>query len=255
MCILFFSYDQHPKYRLVVAANRDEFFERPTAAAAPWSDHPDILAGRDLEGLGTWMGVNRKTGYFAALTNFRGRPKNDHSKRTFRSRGELVSQYLQRSVDPETYLTDFQGRVDEYQGFNLVVADLVSLYYYSSISNSMEKLSSGTYGLSNADLNTPWPKIKKGKAAFEAALTASEIHIDKLFDILSDAETAEDEKLPNTGVGLEWERTLSPIFINSPQYGTRASTILMMTYDHRIEFIERTYHDSSYRWTDVSYSS
>ncbi|WP_134701669.1 NRDE family protein [Ammoniphilus sp. YIM 78166] len=255
MCILFFAYDEHPKYRLVVAANRDEFFKRPTAAAAPWADQPDIIAGRDLEGFGTWMGVNRKTGYFAALTNFRGRPKDGHSERGFRSRGELVSHYLQRSEAPESYLSDVAQRVGAYQGFNLVLADSESMYYYSSTNNSIEKLSSGIYGLSNAALNTPWPKVEKGKVAFESALTASDINIYKLFQILVDAEVAADDRLPNTGVGLEWERTLSPIFINSPHYGTRASTILMMTYDHHIQFIERTYHNSSCEWTEVSYSS
>lgn len=255
MCILFFSYDCHPQFRLVVAANRDEFYKRPTAPAAPWVDQPNILAGRDLEGLGTWMGVNQKTGYFAALTNYRGLAKNSNPNQVFRSRGELVSHYLQQSNSPSSYLSDIQQRVGEYQGFNLLVADLSSMYYYSSASDSMEKITSGIYGLSNASLDTPWPKVEKGKAAFAAAIASSELNTGKLFELLNDVETAADELLPNTGVGLEWERALSSVFISSPHYGTRASTILAITYDHHIHFIERTYQNSPHKWTEVSYNT
>ena len=237
MCLILFAYDVHPKYRLVVAANRDEYYQRPTANAHFWEDEPEILAGRDLEKMGTWMGVS-KNGRFAALTNFRNPKEQTDGKR---SRGELVAEYLKGSSRPEEYLKIISRNRESYPGYNLLAGDLKQLYYYSNIENQILKLKPGIYGVSNHLLNTCWPKVTRGKEGL-AALVKEQKHVqsEKLFQLLNNADPAADDDLPKTGVSLEWERTLSPIFIKSEGYGTRSSTVLLMS-NEGIEYNERVY--------------
>jgi uncharacterized protein with NRDE domain len=235
MCFLVFGYQTHPRYRLVFASNRDEFYERPTAPAAFWDDAPDVLAGRDLKGGGTWMGMTR-TGRFAALTNHRDlrNLKNDAP-----TRGDLVANFLTGEQAPRSYLEQVEPVAGQYNGFNLLVGDTADLYSFSNVDPFIRKLSSGIYGLSNAVLNTPWPKVARGKERLQAILEAEDIDTDALMDLLSDTQTAPDEQLPDTGIGGEWEHLLSSIFIESETYGTRASTIVLIDYEDHVTFIER----------------
>ncbi|WP_028402800.1 NRDE family protein [Ectobacillus panaciterrae] len=240
MCLVNFAYKMDSKYDLVVAANRDEFYERPTSQAHFWEDAPYVLAGRDLEKMGTWMGIT-KQGRFAALTNYRDPNEVRDNKR---SRGELVSRFLIGEELPQSYLKSIQQHRDQYPGFNLIVGDLHSLYYYSNMENDIRLLEPGLYGLSNHLLDTPWPKVRKGKEGLKRCLQGSPENMKEcLFSSLQHADPAPDEELPSTGVSLEWERKLSPLFIQTPEYGTRSSTLVFMTHED-VRFVERAYEGS-----------
>jgi uncharacterized protein with NRDE domain len=237
MCLILIAWQAHPDYPLVVAANRDEFFARPTAAAAFWPDAPQVLAGRDLEAGGTWLGVSRQR-RFAALTNYRegGRQRVDA-----RSRGALVADFLTSRASPVAYLTQLETAAAEYNGFNLVVGNGESLAYYSNRGDGQPRwLKPGIYGLSNHLLDTPWPKLASAKAAFAAALLALPAN-DLFLDLLADQEIVPDTHLPETGVPLAWERILSAVFVCSENYGTRASTLLTIDRDGRTTLLERSF--------------
>lgn len=240
MCLILFAYQNHPQCRLVLAANRDEFFIRETATLAFWQDAPHVLAGRDLEKGGTWLGVTRK-GRFAAVTNFReaNRPQKDGP-----SRGHLVSEYLKMEHSPLLYLNELQLSADRYNGFNLLLGDNEAMYYFSNRENRIKLLQAGVYGLSNHLLDTPWPKVERGKEKLETCLDDDEIDPIRLIDIMSDRYRPIDSELPNTGVSLAWERVLSPIFISSADYGTRSSTVLLIGNNSDISMTERGYLDS-----------
>jgi uncharacterized protein with NRDE domain len=238
MCLILLAWHAHPDYPLVVAANRDEFFARPSAPAAFWEESPQVLAGRDLEAGGTWLGVSRN-GRFAALTNYReGVQKNAHP--TPPSRGALVADFLTGSSDPEAYLAGLATRGAAYNGFNLFVGDHQRLGYCTNRGAGAcapRWLAPGIYGLSNHLLDTPWPKLASAKAAFAKAL-ADLPRQETFFDLLADREIVPDPHLPETGVPLDWERLLSAVFVSSPTYGTRASTLLTMCGDGEVRLIE-----------------
>lgn len=236
MCLIVFAYRAHADYRLVVAANRDEWFGRPTAPAGFWPDAPDVLAGRDLEAQGTWLGVTR-AGRFAAITNFRA-PGSDRADAP--SRGKLVSAFLTSSVPPVTFLESLRPDAARYNGFNLLVGDAASLAYFSNHEGRVRELPAGIYGLSNHLLDEPWPKVRIGKARLVASLNG---HVDaqRLLAALDDTEQAADEALPSTGVGLERERQLSPLRIRAGEYGTRSSTVLLISTDGEVSFVERSF--------------
>jgi uncharacterized protein with NRDE domain len=239
MCLILLAYDVIPEYRLILAANRDEFYDRPTLPAAFWEDHPDILAGRDLKGGGTWLGITR-SGKFAAITNYRepGVPKPNAP-----TRGHLVSAFLSKNSLPQTYLESVSAVGQAYSGFNLIVGDASGLYYYSNRGPGICRLQPGWYGLSNHLLNTPWPKVEKGIAMLKAAiLNFDPVNMDPLFDLLKNREVPPDDRLPNTGVGREWERILSPIFIQSPGYGTRSSSVMLIDGNGKARVAEQTHH-------------
>ncbi len=237
MCLIVLAYRQHPRYRLIVAANRDEYYRRPTAPAHFWPDHPQVLAGRDLEQMGTWLGITR-TGRFAALTNYRD-PATVCSEAA--SRGALVRKYLCGGETPGDYLRLVAGESSSYNGFNLLVGDADELLFFSNRSGGIEAVSPGIHALSNHLLDTPWPKVAKAKAAMGELLAAGGgVTGDGLFSILTDSAVAPDAALPDTGVGAEWERILAPIFIVSPDYGTRSATVLLQEYSGRVWFAERT---------------
>ncbi|GLI07641.1 hypothetical protein YDYSG_36710 [Paenibacillus tyrfis] len=236
LCLILFAYRMHPVYQFVLAANRDEFYARPTAPIHYWADYPHVLAGRDLLRNGTWMGVTN-SGRFAALTNYRDPAEQTEGKR---SRGQLVSSYLVGNESPQAYAERAARERTEYPGYNLLVGDPNELYYYSNIGHEIQKLQPGVYGVSNHLLDTDWPKVTKGKKGLEAQLKdLREDRVDALFELLEDAEPAPDDALPATGVSLQWERLLSPIYIRSDHYGTRSSTILLMT-DNKLHYVERT---------------
>lgn len=237
MCLIFLSLDQHPRYKLILAGNRDEFHHRPTAPAGFWPEAPDLLAGRDLEANGTWLGVTRK-GRISLLTNFRD-PANISA--TAPSRGHLVSDFLIREQRPKEYVHDVASRGSRYNGFNLIVGTPDELWYYSNYGNGVQPLAPGFHGLSNHLLNTPWPKVERGKALLQPVLQEKEILADQLFEILYDEQRAPDDRLPETGVGVERERVLSSMFIKSPNYGSRCSTVVLVDRNNHVQFSERVY--------------
>ncbi|MCM3766761.1 NRDE family protein [Neobacillus niacini] len=241
MCLILFAYKVHPDYKLIVAANRDEFYKRPTAPAHYWEDHPEILAGRDLEKMGTWMGITRN-GRFAALTNYRNPQEQADGKH---SRGELVANALLYEGNMKEYMEKLSENKEQYPGYNLLAGDIDELYYFSNIGGELQKLEPGLYGVSNHLLNTDWPKVIKGKERLSKLMNGNlEGLIDELFTLLQTSDPVADEQLPKTGVSLEMERMLSPLFISSEHYGTRSSTILLMT-NTGIQYIERTFTSDS----------
>lgn len=250
MCLILLAHDAHPRYRLVVAANRDEFHERPAAPARWWDDAPGVLAGRDLRGGGTWMGVTR-TGRFAAVTNYRDTapPAPDAP-----SRGRLPGGFLAGDDEPEAYLRALAPRADRFAGFNLLVGDADSLWYFGNRGGEARPLEPGVYGLSNALLDTPWPKTERGKAGLREALAGGgEVDPEALFRLLWDAEPAPDAQLPDTGVGIERERMLSSPFIRGPEYGTRASTVLLVERAGAVRLVERTVVPGREGWTEAAH--
>ncbi len=236
MCLIVFGYKISEEYPLVLAANRDEFFRRPTLAMHFWEDSPDILAGKDLEQGGTWFGIH-KNGRFAALTNYRNPAA---LKPDAPSRGEIIMDFLKSRKSPEKFIHDFESKALSYNGFNLIFGNMDHLFWFTNLTNRIEKITPGIYGLSNKFLNTPWPKVESGKKALEKAITGT-ITPDQLFSILKDSSVSDDSSLPDTGVGLEWERILSPLFIESPTYGTRSSIAMLVDQKHNINITERTY--------------
>lgn len=241
MCLILFQYKLHPTYKLIVAANRDEFYGRPAEQAHFWEDHPDILAGRDIQQMGTWLGVT-KSGRFAALTNFRDPSMPEVGKI---SRGALVKDFLASDSAPDRFLNDLDP--DAYTGFNVLLGDMDHLLYFSNLQQELVQVPAGTHGLSNHLLNTPWPKVVKGKSRMEDYLEgASIVEPDALFELLRDTEQAADPHLPSSGIGLEFERMLSPIFIKTPEYGTRSATVVLVDYSNNVTFVERTYDSGEF---------
>lgn len=242
MCLILFALDAHPRYRLVLAANRDEFYDRPTAPAAFWDDAPHILAGRDLLRGGTWCGITTG-GRFAAVTNYR-------DPRTYRegmlSRGRLVADFLRGEAAPDAWLARLRREGDAYNGFNLIFGDGREFRYVSNRGGLPSTVAPGIHGLSNHLLDTPWPKVAKGREALAKLLGGEdELAPDDLFAILADRAVAPDHLLPDTGVGVERERLLSPRFITSPTYGTRSSTVVLMDRDNTCTFVERSFNGAA----------
>ena len=239
MCLILLACDVHPEYRLILAANRDEFFARPTAPADFWSDAPHVLAGRDQKSGGTWLGIT-KTGRIAALTNYRN-PRS--YLKGAPSRGRLASGFLCGSQLAAGYLDFLRREGEGYNGFNLVFGEPEHLCYFSNRGNLPPSLAPGIHGISNHLLDTPWPKVTRGKEAMARLVAAGNtVQPEALFAILADRTLAPDHLLPVTGVGIERERLLSPIFITSPNYGTRSSTIILIDRENRVTFGERTFN-------------
>lgn len=238
MCLIFLSLHHHPNYKLIIAANRDEFYERKTASADFWTDYPNIVGGRDLEASGTWMAMNM-SGRISMVTNFRD---FKNLKQEAPSRGALVTDFLTGTRPPELYLEGIKPNVTAYNGFNLIVGNPDELWYLSNYKNGIERIDAGIHGLSNALLDTPWPKVEKGKVKFSKLLSEERVVPETLFEFLRDEECANDDQLPDTGVGIERERMLSSMFIKSPNYGTRCSTVLLVDKNDHITFTERVYN-------------
>jgi uncharacterized protein with NRDE domain len=239
MCLILLSIKKHPEYKLVIAANRDEYYDRPSAPAHFWAEAPELLAGRDLKAGGTWLGITRH-GRVGMITNYRD-PAS--IKENAPSRGRLLSRFLLTQDNPLDFLVEIQHQGDQYNGFNLIVGDQNQLYWYSNRNGHPLPLDPGLYGLSNHLLDTPWPKVALGKNLMANLVAGKEsLAPDALFKLLEDRAIPPDETLPDTGVGLEWERTLSPISISSPVYGTRSSTVLLIDQQDRVTFVERTFN-------------
>jgi uncharacterized protein with NRDE domain len=240
MCLILFSWKETPGHELVLLANRDEFLDRPTRQADFWDDHPDILGGRDLKEGGSWLALGMN-GRMAAVTNVRD---PGHAVSDAVSRGHLVSGFLTVKDSARTYAQQIRARGDRYNGFNLLLYDGSELVFVSNRPEQEERvLTPGIHGLSNADLDTPWPKVESGKQELERVLTGNPgWTVSDLMPILLDTKTAADDDLPRTGVPLEWERILSARCIRSPEYGTRSSSILLVSSGGAITFHERTHY-------------
>ncbi len=244
MCLIFFALNQHPAYKLIVAANRDEFYARKTAPASFWNDHPDIMGGRDLEASGTWMAMN-KNGRISLVTNYRD-PANINPNAP--SRGQLVSNYLMNEETPSEYLSSLQSNAKQYNGFNLLVGSAEELWYLSNYREGIQKLKAGIYGLSNHLLDTPWPKVERGKRKFREIISTDTLEPEALLDFLRDDQRAADNQLPNTGVGIEHERALSAMFIKMQGYGTRCSTVVLVDKKNCVSYAERIYNVETFEY-------
>ncbi|MCB0795156.1 MAG: NRDE family protein [Flavobacteriales bacterium] len=234
MCLITLAYKEHPKYPLILAANRDEFRDRPAAPASFWVDAPHILAGRDQQAGGTWLGLTR-AGRFAALTNHRDlrRPPKQGP-----SRGLLVRKALEAELDGED--------TRAYEGFNLIHGHLDGLSYHNNVQPDSQPLRPGIHGLSNAFLNTPWPKVEQARSNLQQLIQSSGDHlVEGLFGSLGQQVFAPDDRLPDTGLNKELERAVSPIFIDTPNYGTRCSTVILVRADGDVYFEERTWPEGS----------
>jgi uncharacterized protein with NRDE domain len=238
MCLILFAARAHPKFPLVVAANRDESYARPAAPAGFWEDDPLVCGGRDLLHGGTWLGLSR-AGRFAAITNYRQRPR---PARGVHSRGGITRDFLTGAQAPGAYVREVERRAAIYTGFSLIVGDLSELWFYSNRGNGPQRVTPGVHGLSNHLLDEPWPKVRSGIAALEALLRADEAQLtDTLFTVLADREPAPDHLLPSTGLELERERAASASFIPGETYGTRASTVILVGSDGRVVYLERRF--------------
>src|SRR5258706_10576622 len=249
MCLIVLAWTTHPGFRLIVATNRDEYFGRPAAPAGFWDDHPSVLAGRDLEAGGTWLGITLD-GRFAALTNYR----NPADKKTGApSRGALVSEFLTGKMTPLEYLQGGERRAVKYNGFSLLVGHTTSLYFLSNRGGHVTRVDPGIHGLSNHLLDTPWPKVEKSKAKLAKQLEKP-FDAAEAFRLLDDTERAPSTTLPSTGVSLELEERLSAIRILAVGgYGTRCSTALSLGEGGRIEFHERSYREDGGESGKVGY--
>ncbi len=257
MCLAVLSLQPDCEWRWVIVANRDEAHTRPSADMQPWQQAPSILAGRDLKAGGSWLGICND-GRFALLTNYRepGRQRADAT-----SRGHLVEQFLTRQEDAQSYLQTLASRASQYNGFNLLLGHGADWFHASNRADVFSRrINPGTYGLSNALFDTPWPKVLRTRQAVERQLhqggTTRDLSVllsdpgtsklshdlpDLLSNIFSDNHPAPDEALPDTGIGLERERMLSSPFIVSPAYGTRCTTVVMQHSDGHLLAQETTY--------------
>lgn len=244
MCLIFLAINKHPKYKLIVAANRDEFYHRKTAAANYWEDHPEILGGRDLEAGGSWMAMNT-SGKISMVTNYRDLR---NLKSIAPSRGHLVTDFLKDNIRVKSYLKSIEPTAKDYNGFNLIVGDVNEIGYLSNYKEGVEILSDGIYGISNGLLDSNWPKVNRGKEKFSLLLNGY-VTSDALFEMLHNEERAADDQLPNTGLDIERERAVSSMFIKSPGYGTRCSTVVLIDHQNQVEFTERVYDLETFDFT------
>lgn len=239
MCLILLAAQAHPRFPLIIAANRDEAYARPSSVAEFWAEHPGVFAGRDLEHGGTWLGLSRE-GRFTAVTNYRqGSPR----VRAARSRGELTRNFLTGEVPPDIYVRGIEARGPvDYNGFSLICGTPQELWFYSNRGAGAERINPGVHGLSNHLLDEPWPKVTRGIAELSALLSADEsVLTTRLLDLIADHGPAPDHLLPATGIELARERALSASFIAGEAYGTRASTVVLVERSGETLFIERTY--------------
>jgi len=237
MCLILFSHRATPGYRLILAANRDEFYARKTAPLQRWGREGRIISGRDLQAGGTWLGAT-VTGRFGGLTNYREVQETEADRR---SRGEILIRYLDSDMSAAAFVEHLHRESDRYRGFNLVVGDHHSLYYCSNRAGAPQRLGAGVHALSNHLLDTSWPKVERGKCLFRKLLYRKMVATEDVFAMLADRRQPPLHELPQTGIGLEWEKILAPIFIRSEGYGTRSSAVLTIDDDGQCRFHERTY--------------
>ena len=253
MCLVVLAWQIHPRYRLVVAANRDEFHERPTAAMTKWPSPDDIIAGRDLRAGGTWLAMDRAR-RFGIVTNFRDlQPPAPNAP----SRGNLIPDYLRNQAEAAAHLEELHPKAGRYSGFNLLLTDSTSLWYASNRANHFATpLPPGIYGLSNEFLDTPWPKLQRVRRRFDPLLMqGGEVPKDELFAILADpTQAAVNEELPKTGLSREWEQLLSSPFIRNEDYGTRCSTVVLLDPAGAVCLAERRFDSAGSVTAETEFS-
>lgn len=250
MCLILLGYETHPYYRLILAANRDEYHDRPTAPAAFWNDATQLLAGRDLTHGGTWLGVTR-TGRIAAITNYRDPSRHRHDAR---SRGDLTTRFLRSDMPVDDFLGFLHREGRAYNDFNLLFGTVGRLCYFSNRGDLPPDVTPGIHTLSNHLLDTPWPKAVRGrKALADLIAPGGEVDRAELLQILGDRTPAPDDLLPDTGIGIELERILSPMFIASPRYGTRSSTVILIDRADTVTFVEQTFGRDAGATTTASF--
>ncbi len=249
MCLILVVHQPEDPIPLLVLANRDEFYDRPSAAAEYWRDSQPIVAGRDLVSGGTWFGA--RYGRWATVTNVReGIHQEGHSTK---SRGWLVRDYLQGNMSPADYVAQIGDQRDAYAGYNLLLGDGRELWYATNRGERGRRLEPALYGLSNHFLDTPWPKVVNGKSGLRQLINRPLFDFEEAFSLLTDTSRSDDAMLPDTGVPLEWERALSAIFITMPTYGTRCSTILMTKANGQQTFLERRYKKGPDVWQESGF--
>ncbi len=249
MCLLLLAYKTHPNYKLIIAANRDEFYERPALPLHNWEGNPELFAGKDIQGKGTWLGIT-KNGKIAAITNYRDMNK---IKLDAPSRGKLVTDFLLHKTTSENYSNILLETADMYNGYNLIYGDVDNLFYFSNINKEPIKLSSGIHGLSNHLLDTPWPKVVKSKKEFFKIIEEENPSEDKLFQLLGDNEIF-NKDLPETGLGKELERMVSPIFTVTEKYGTRSSSVILVDLHENVTFTEKSLINENKKWKISSFN-
>lgn len=241
MCLISFAWKAHPKYKLIMVANRDEFFNRPTSSLGFWEEHPDILAGKDIKGGGTWLGISKRN-RLTAITNYRDLANlRDNAP----SRGHLTAGYLLTPLSSSDYVKELEREGHKYNGFNLLISDFEDFYYYSNYDKGGRKLEAGIYGLSNGLLDSDWVKVHKSKDALQQSIETGNLAPEYLLNILKDTTKAEDHLLPDTGVPYEWEKWLSSMHIDTENgYGTRCTTVVLVDYNNNVQMAERTYNEN-----------
>ena len=241
MCLIALAYRAHPAFELVVAANRDEYHARATAPAGPWEDAPGVFGGRDLAQGGSWLALSKR-GRLACVTNVRRMEAPDPAAP---SRGALVASFVRGHESAQTFSEGMATRAMAYAGFNLLLWDGGDLRYLNNHPRFLSRqVSPGVHVVSNADLDTPWPKTERLRAVMEAWVAAGKDDEAPLLAALADARPAPDADLPDTGVGLDLERLLSPPFIVSPRYGTRCTTLAALGWDGIVRFTELRFDPS-----------
>ena len=239
------AYKYHPDYKLILAANRDEFYERPAAHAVFWKEEPFLLAGKDLKEGGTWCGITR-AGRLAAITNYRDIKS---IKKDALSRGKIVTDFLSGTSSPELYGKALKDSADRCNGYSLIFGKKSSLYFFSNRKKELVEIEVGLHGLSNHLLNTPWYNVERSKTLFKKAIEKVNGNLEKeLFELLADDTPSSDDNLPDTGLDPQLERMISPIFTRTEVYGTRSSTVILIDNDDNVKFIEKSLNSSSREW-------
>ncbi len=249
MCLIVFALNVHPEYKLILGANRDEFYNRPASPAKFWDDHKNLLAGKDLKDGGTWLGVT-KQGRFAAITNYRDLR---NIKLNTPSRGNIVKSFLIKDDDIENFSKEIISTKGHYNGYNLIYGCADYLFYFSNYNNSLQKIDKGIHALSNHLLNTPWFKVVKSKNQFERVIQ-NNFAAEDIFKILSDTILSPDNELPETGLDKEREKIISSIFIKTKEYGTRCSTVITIDNNNFVNFTERTFNNNSKNYSEASFN-
>ncbi len=250
MCLIVFALNQHKDYKLIFAANRDEFYNRPSSPAKFWDHYPNLLAGKDLKEGGTWMGIT-KQGTFAAITNYRDLSS---LKLNAPSRGYIVKNFLVNDYSMESFSEYLINTGSSYNGFNLLYGNVDKLFYFSNYNNVDKKIERGIHGLSNHLLDTPWFKVVKSKNEFEQVIKKNNFTTEDIFKVLSDSTLSPDDQLPDTGLDYEREKIISSIFIKTEEYGTRCSTVVTVDKNNFVNFIEKTFDKASKDFSEVTFS-
>lgn len=237
MCLIVFAYKCHPEYPFILAGNRDEFYQRPAIDLHLWDTEPLIVAGKDKKAGGTWLGVN-ETGQFAAITNYRDL---QNIKENTPSRGEIIPNFLLSNEDPYQSLKKVEKRADLYNGFNLIAGSIDELYYQSNHGHPLQSVEPGIHVISNAALNTPWPKALWAKSHFKTLLNSGSLDNESVFDMLKNSDRYPPDQLPDTGLSKEMEIAVSSVFILTDNYGTRSSALVTVDRSHLLNFSERVY--------------